>query len=224
MVTGSIEPEAVQPEETPGQEQPSEQQFVTADTIQAMLAAQNQNFARQMQGHLDRGLNAIRNDLTQTLAGQDVKRVHEQVLELVDEGGKEKAEALLTSIQSVAPTQQPVESQAVGQPSDDIRQIVQDFGVDPDSLTVDDYAILNNESLDISQRRQQFFGRIKEHLNAPSARVSTQSASQVVNPSVNQSPAASGAGNPDDIRAQFISNKIPKDIYIQKMTALGEEP
>jgi hypothetical protein len=246
MVSDSIIPEAIQEE----WEQPVEEGVASenpdpdpmAGQLSAMQAqlASTQKEIRGVQGFNDKAATALRLELTSKIAllesavgqmvdAQQMGALLEEAPEDLRPWAQKFMKAVTPKVQPAPPAPSPeAPAQADGVTTEWFQGVmaqVQAAGYDPqDQRLLPGYqALINGDS-------GTFMRTLREIALADSAKGTSATApgsqrpTQTVNPSVNQSPAATGAGNPDDIRAQFISNKIPKDIYIQKMIAIGEEP
>ena len=214
--------------------------------LQEQLAQQNQQIkelsgmVNASRGHVDRSLNAIRNDsatdigriVDERLASMNDKLQQQQLLENLDESQRGVFEHVLNKLDKVEAStyvQQPVQQppQNGGQdPWLDIYNMVSDMGLDRTDPRIQ-YALLIDESVEPRQRQANFFQNLMSVRDTGSqGQAQSQPAQQTSNanpPVESMSPSSATAlRNADDIRDAYISGTITTDEYRDRMGAIGE--
>ena len=218
--------------------------------LQEQLASTNQQIKElsgminASRGHVDRSLNAIRNDsgqlvaqaIDQRLAFMNDRMQQQQLLENLDDDQRGVFQHVLNKLDRVEASthiqQNPQQQQAPPPPDGaqdpwlDIYNMVSDMGLDRTDSRIQ-YTLLLDESVEPRQRQANFFQNlmgVRDTGNQGQAQSQPAQQKSSANPPVeSMSPSSTTAlRNADDIRDAYIAGRITTDVYHEKMGAIGE--
>ena len=216
--------------------------------LQEQLAQQNQQIkelsgmVNASRGHVDRSLNAIRNDsgdaiaraIDQRLAFMNDRMQQQQLLENLDDDQRGVFQHVLNKLDRVEastyvqqnPQQQPPPQDGGQDPWLDIYNMVSDMGLDRTDPRIQ-YTLLLDEAVEPRQRQANFFQNLMGvRDNGSQGQAQSQPAQQTSNanpPVESMSPcSATALRNADDILDAYISGTITTDENRDRMGAIGE--